>query len=423
MNAVTTDKPVILFVDDERGVLDGLRRQLRRSRDDWDMRFVTSGEAAIEVFAAGPVDILVTDVRMPGVDGLTLLREVRARHPEAVRFVLSGYSPPAEERAVYQVAHRVLPKPCEQGQLAHNLRQAVAVRAVVPDRRVRALVGGVERLPSVPRIYSQLQSVLHDAESDAQAVARVIERDAVMLAAVLRGANSAIFARATPVTRVRDAVTYLGRRMVTSIVLGVAMLDRFRESGISGSALRLFQAHAMAVANVAMRLVERRDRDDAYAAAMLHDIGQLVLCMAFGEVYDGISSLDRDRLVAAEAELFATTHDQVGAYLLGLWGLPVEVVAAVAQHHSPLADGEPEVSRAIRIAELIVDATQTGDEDSKATLDALPLTEEERSRAESWLSDAAPRTPPTTRAVVRPVRTSPPSTVAKRPVTYRRSGH
>lgn len=410
-------KPTILFVDDDGGVLDGLRRQLRRRREVWELRFARSGEEALALLATETVDVVVTDVRMPGIDGLELLRRVRARFPATVRIVLSGYASPADERQAYQVAHRVLPKPCEHDLLAEVLDQAVGTRVRVPERAVHTLVGGVEGLPSVPQVYTELQAVLRDEMSDAQSVARVIERDAVMVASVLRGANAAAFGLSEPVMRVRDAVAYLGRRMVTNMVLGLATFDRFREAGVSPSCMRLFQARAMATASVATRLVERRDRDDAYVAAMLHDIGELVMLVAFGGPYEAISGGGGGGDdVAEERAAFGTTHDTVGAYLLGLWGLPSGVVEAVAAHHEPLAESHHDVSRAVRIAGALIRASQAP-EGSPAEHDTWPLTATERARADAWLADAhQPLAAITSRSQVRP---RSPTVTVSRPVTYR----
>lgn len=403
--------PVILFVDDEPGVLDGLRRQLRRYRDVWDMRFVEGGEAALAALAERPAEVLVTDVRMPGMDGLALMREAREHYPDMTRIVLSGYAPPAEEREVFQVAHRVLPKPCEHERLVGTLQQALALRKLLGDPGVIRVVGSVERLPSVPKVYSELVSVLDDPESDAHAVARIIERDPTLVASVLRVANSAAVVTAEPVTRVRDAVTYLGRRMISSMVLGVAMLDQFEGLGVPQQHLRRFQVDAMASANLASRLADRRDRDDAFASGMLHDIGQLVLFSAHGPSYAALVEEGHRSgrgLVAVEQERLGAAHDRVGAYLLGLWGLPYTVVTAVAWHHASNPEAVPAddaVARALRCAVKIIERAEAGHPVTPAELAAWPISEGERARAEAWLRESLPRRNPvtSTSAPVRPM--------------------
>ena len=80
----------VVFVDDEPYVLQALGRLLRPMRAEWHMEFASSAPAALEILAAGPFDAVVTDMRMPGMDGAELLDEVKRRHPHVVRIVLSG---------------------------------------------------------------------------------------------------------------------------------------------------------------------------------------------------------------------------------------------------------------------------------------------------------------------------------------------
>jgi YesN/AraC family two-component response regulator len=82
--------PHILFVDDEPNLIDGLRRMLRSFRQRWNIAFATSGSEALELMSQRPFDVIVSDMRMPGMDGRQLLEEVEKRHPQTVRVVLSG---------------------------------------------------------------------------------------------------------------------------------------------------------------------------------------------------------------------------------------------------------------------------------------------------------------------------------------------
>ena len=91
---------VLLFVDDETRVLQGLQRQLRNMRDEWDMNFLDGGRKALEFMATRRVDVLVSDMMMPEMDGAELLTEVSKRHPNTVRIILSGH---AEREAVLRL--------------------------------------------------------------------------------------------------------------------------------------------------------------------------------------------------------------------------------------------------------------------------------------------------------------------------------
>jgi YesN/AraC family two-component response regulator len=118
----------ILFVDDEPRILDGLRRMLRPRRTEWEMGFAVGGEAALACFDAQPYDVVVTDMRMPGMDGAALLARVRERSPETVRIVLSGYADPEDAARAARVAHDLVGKPAA----AEILRAVIALHTTPP---------------------------------------------------------------------------------------------------------------------------------------------------------------------------------------------------------------------------------------------------------------------------------------------------
>jgi len=82
----------ILFVDDEPMVLTGLKRSLHPMRAEWEMVFAAGGDEALAAIDRQTFDIIVTDMRMPGMDGAQLLEEVQRRSPQTLRMVLSGQS-------------------------------------------------------------------------------------------------------------------------------------------------------------------------------------------------------------------------------------------------------------------------------------------------------------------------------------------
>lgn len=107
----------ILIVDDEVAVLNALQRVFRKYRDRWELHFAANASAALEVVAGGGLDIVITDMRMPGCDGLQLLETVRSTDPAIYRILMSGALEPADERRARTIAHEVLEKPCPSSQL------------------------------------------------------------------------------------------------------------------------------------------------------------------------------------------------------------------------------------------------------------------------------------------------------------------
>lgn len=140
----------VLFVDDEPHVLAGLRRMLRSRQGAWDLRFVEDARIALEVMEREPVDVIVSDFRMPGLDGGQLLAEARRRHPEVARLILSGHTDEGDLMRVVTVAHQFLSKPTGPEELIGALDRALRLRDELGGEQIRAEVSGLEAFPSPP---------------------------------------------------------------------------------------------------------------------------------------------------------------------------------------------------------------------------------------------------------------------------------
>ncbi len=107
----------IIFVDDESNLLDGLKRLLRKKKDEWDMSFVRSGQDALQCLDKEKYDIIVTDYKMPGMDGLKLLELAKSRHKEIRRVILSGQSESEIFVKAKEIADAYVSKPCNSDEL------------------------------------------------------------------------------------------------------------------------------------------------------------------------------------------------------------------------------------------------------------------------------------------------------------------
>jgi HD-like signal output (HDOD) protein len=326
----------ILFVDDEPNVLSGLRRLLHARRGEWDMRFALGGEAALAALAEQPCDVIVSDMRMPGLDGAALLTRVQREHPNVVRIVLSGHTEMEAALRAVPVAHQFLSKPCDAERLSDVIARACGLHALLRSDAVRAVVGSLDRLPSLPRVYAQLTRALADPETSLPEIARIVGQDLAMCAKVLQLANSAFFGQARHVASIERAVTVLGANMIKNLALAVGAFSAFERDG---RVLDRLHEHSMATGRLAAAMLsDRRQAEDAFMAGMLHDLGKLVLVARFAEPLAAAVARARatDRpLYEAEREVCGVTHAAVGAYLVGLWGLPYPIVEAIAHHHDP----------------------------------------------------------------------------------------
>jgi putative nucleotidyltransferase with HDIG domain len=327
----------ILFVDDEPQVLQGLRSGLYTRRENWDMHFAQGGAKAIELMQESHFDVLVTDLRMPGVDGTTLLARTRVDSPDTICIVLSGYADEEQSHRLISLAHRYLSKPCEPARLEECVDRCLATQSLIQSVELRAQLDSSGALPAMPATFAALQRVLADPKTDSSKVAAIVQKDPAISAKVLQACNSAFFRLPRRVASIQQAVSYLGLSTVRSMVLSVEL---FKPGKTLCGALDLgqLQRHALNVAAVARSLAaETAWAEDAFLAGLLHDIGLLILGRRHRvEMQQALQAHAAGMpLEDAERQFIGVDHGTAGAYLLGLWGLPYEVVEAVANHTAP----------------------------------------------------------------------------------------
>ena len=353
----------ILFVDDEPKVLSGLRRTLHSRHGRWNMKFAEGAATALEMMAEQPVDVIVSDFRMPGLDGGQLLAEVRRRHPDTARLILSGQTAEEDMIRVVALAHQFLSKPCGPEELMAAVERALRLRRETEGEQVRSEMQGVEALPSPSSALHRLVDTLEFPGADGQAVAEVLERDTALAASVLKHLNALYCDSGPRVTSLEDALSRFGLQPVRSLALWSETARAFPlPDRLSRKWLGLLHAHALETALLARRLAVPEARDDAFCAGLLHESGQLIFAVCRPDLLSAHLRL-RDRearlMVEVERETFGVTHAQAGAHLLSLWGFPMDIIDAAAHHaDTVIASQFPRLatSEAVRLAHAVVEA-------------------------------------------------------------------
>lgn len=329
----------ILFVDDEPFILEGLQNNLRRNRRRWDMHFALGAEAALEAFRAAPFDVIVTDMRMPKMDGAALLAVIHDEYPQTIRIILSGYT---EQEAVLRaipVAHQFLSKPCDVTTLEAAIERATALRERITDPRLLSLIGSIGSLPSHPRVHARIEELLRSPDCTTDQIAALVEEDAAVCAKMLQIVNSAFFGLARRITSVQETVTLLGTNVLSHLVLSAAIFEDV--DARSAGRFDGMKRHSMRTAGIARAIALHRgdvSPDDAFVTGLLHDVGHLIILSRAEHVWKRIQeehTAHAERVQDTERRLLGITHGQIGGYLLGLWGLPQKVVEAVVFHHAP----------------------------------------------------------------------------------------
>lgn len=333
----------VLFADGEPNVLNGLRRMLHPMRGEWGMTFVASGRSALETIETHPFDVVVSEMQMPDMDGAELLNGVRARCPSAVRIILSGHTDAAMILRSVGAAHQFLAKPCDADSLRATVARSCALRTLFADEQLRAVVTGIKSLPTVPALYAQLLEVLASPDCSTDEIARIVGSDVGMTAKILQLANSAFFGLPRRIEGLSQAVIYLGVDTVRAVTLTAGAFSEFEHDDRAKAAAAALYADSMRTGVLSGKIAKTASDDrklfnGALTAGMLREVGRLVLATASPEQWGDVTRNSREQQVPLdeiERAVFGVSHAELGAYLLGLWGLPDPVVEAVAYHHRP----------------------------------------------------------------------------------------
>lgn len=364
-------KPRILFVDDEPNILHGLRRMLRRKRNEWDIIFVSSGAEALRCLEKAPVDIVVSDMRMPEMDGAELLSRVMKRYPESIRFILSGFSDEEATKRSLPAAHQYMSKPCDGDMIVCQISRALSLKAHLTDSSLTRLISGVDSLPSAPKAYQELRQIAQSGNAGTSDAARIISRDVGMAAKVLQLVNSSFFGLARQISSVRQASALLGMQTLTSLVISAEVFRAFAtDRQFPGFSFERFCDHCSQCAVLAKRIALDHSGDEemaehAFTAGLLHDVGKLILAARlpreFEETLEAARS-DQSLMYDVEMSRKGFSHAAIGAFLLGLWSLPLPVLNGVAFHHAPqeipCTEFGPAV--AVYIANILVQESEPG---------------------------------------------------------------
>jgi len=347
-------KPRALFVDDEPRILDGLRRALRGKRSEWDMVFASAGTEALELLAQAPYDVVVSDMRMPGMDGAELLTNVSRRHPQVARVVLSGDIEPEAAIQVAVAGHRFLTKPSDVQSLVAVIEQLLVRTSSAHRSEARRIAGGVRAIPTLPEHAAGIVALLA-ADANLSYAVQTAMHDVGLTAKLLQLSNSRFFGARPRNSSVESIINAMGVPMVQAVAgAGHVLRPASAWDPVIERHLRSAWRHAVATACLVDVVASPANRPHAQAAALLQDVGRLV-CLAAGDQDQG-----------SGVDLTAETRDgvpfrDVGVELLHLWGLPQPIITAVAQRdilHSPDPSGLG-VTAAVRTAHLLIQKTES----------------------------------------------------------------
>lgn len=324
-------------------LLKGLQRTLRKRRHDWDMAFASSGQEALDILGHKHMDVIVSDLRMPEMDGGQLLAEVKKHYPHVVRIILSGQLDHDMTLKSVKLAHQSLSKPCDADILKNTLARLFALRDFLSNESIKKIVSQIESLPSIPSIYTEIITEMESSDPSIQRIGAIIAKDVSMTAKILQIVNSAFFGLFRKISSPQEAVMMLGTDTVKALVLSVKIFSEFSQKNFAWFNINGLFNHSLWVSMYAKTIIKNENLSEStlyfsMMAGLLHDLGKLILATNYKKMYQQIiaetQGSDQNQW-DLEYEAFGTSHAEIGAYLMGLWRLERPIIEAIAFHHLP----------------------------------------------------------------------------------------
>ena len=350
-------KKNILLVDEDALVLKALKRSLRRFKDQCNVYYAQSAKGALAQLDQDGIDVLITEVRLIDSDSELFLRSFLKRHPSAARIVLTGYT---SSDAIFKfagLAHQLLAKPWSDQTLIETIERADLISRMLADDGMKQTLNLIESFPTIPSVYLELTEKLKNNEASMEEIGAIIIRDPSLTIKLLQIVNSPYYGLPIPVTDPQKAVNLLGLDIVKGFVLSSGIFKQYEQSSIVCLQIDTLWQHSLKAANI-VRQIAKRERlakeieEASFVASLLHDVGKIIIASNFPNEHREICSRTASGGLPfwhAEQLVLGVSHAEIGAYLLGLWGLPLTIIKAVQEHHRPNMDEHTQIDQTVLV--------------------------------------------------------------------------
>ncbi len=346
----------ILIVDDELQILKSLRRLFLDA--DYDLICVQSGEAALEALFENPVDLIISDMRMPEMDGLELLSRVKKDYPGVIRIILSAAS---DEKPILKsiqkgIAMIYIMKPWSNNDILRTVDRIFETESLLNNGNLLKEFNNISELPTLKSSYRRIVDMTEN-DADLGDITAAIELDQSIATKILHIANSAYFGVKTG--SVKQAVLFLGFNNLRSVIVSTSFFDSMRIPADSMDFARQLQNHAYLTNKIMHQIfkqhLHKEVPEQASAAGLLHNIGMIFMLSHFGEKFGSVikNSGGEGDLVSLEKGEFPVSHAEAGGFLLRWWEIPYPIVEAALYCHQPMNESViyPELVSTVHIAQ------------------------------------------------------------------------
>jgi len=331
----------ILIVDNDNHIQSSIADTFK----DTNYEIITAGNGvfALEIMKITQIDMVISDIRIQGMDGVELLSSIKELYPNVIRIIMTSFAEdPSVFKAILQnIARFYILKPWSNEKLLEYIEQIFETEYILKSNHLLKLINNVEKLPTIESSYQKILGMI-EKDADTRAISDEIEKDFAISTKLLQIANSAYYGLQTG--SVKHATVYLGLQNLKSLIYSTSILDSFDTVSLQEQQMVTdLWKHALLTSKLLHYIYEvflsKNLPETASSAGLLHNIGTLILIRNRIENYAKVVSDAQDKsrgILEMEEEVFHVTHQEAGGYLVSWWKLPFPIVEAALYHHRPL---------------------------------------------------------------------------------------
>lgn len=333
----------ILFVDDELSILKSIKRLFLKS--GYNIFLANSAKEGLEIIRTSNIDVVVSDVKMPEVDGLAFLRQVKENYPGIDRIVLSGFvEMDLVLRAIIKgIAFDYITKPWSNDILVDKLDYVILMREQVNNPKIIEKLNQVEVLPKTESIYKELVDSLNNDES-IEKIISIIKRDISITTKVMQLVNSAFYTK-NKIGSLEQAVEILGIRGIKNIVFNSALNSKIDLNDVQIKDLEKYNKLILHTSNIFKKIYESYKNEpiprELELIGLIPYIGKVILLYEYFDRYQEIVELLMADVHMSfwEAQLKSKytdfTYVELGAYFLNIWNFPISYFNIIYNFMTP----------------------------------------------------------------------------------------
>lgn len=345
----------ILIVDDEIQILKSLTRMFM----DTDYRIYTAQNSndALSIIESEGIDMIISDMRMPLVDGYTFLYNVKEKYPKIIRILLSGYT---EEKPMYRallhnLAKLYIFKPWNNNDFLTNVKKLFKNEEQMNSKDLADIIDKLDQIYNSPGSSYEIITRLNEENLDD--VINLIEKDPEISACLQEVSQSAIYG--VMPKSIRQAAQYIGLPNLKSFIYWASLKSSLKSDNLAGNAFDTLCSHSYLTSRIFLFIYEaflhKQPPEASMFAGLMHNIGLLIQLDSLRRKQDAGFGADTaiNKLISLDHEEYQHSHQMVGAHFIDIWDLPFSIYEATLYHHRP-TDGNivhNELVSAVNIAQ------------------------------------------------------------------------